>query len=167
MKTSQLLWQGKPSQWVNMPVFIACMAIELLIIPLSMYLKHHYHAEFASIYHLLKATVLVLPLLVVAKQWLITSARSYQLTEDRFTETYGVFTKVTNSAQLYRVNDTACFEPFFQRLAGLGVVVLYTNDATSPVIVIEAVPNVQQLHEMIRSLAEKARERKNIFYADQ
>lgn len=160
--TGDILWRGKPSQLSNFPTFVACFVMEVVIIGGSIYWKNHYGASSGDMLRLMHFTIFLIPVLLAARKWLEISFHSYELTSERFMETMGILNKVTYGAELYLVQDTMCSEPLFLRFLGLGNVVLYTTDVTSPVIIIRAIPNVSGFHSKIRSLIESAKDKKNI-----
>jgi membrane protein YdbS with pleckstrin-like domain len=130
------LWRGRPSQWVNLPVFCLGIAFCWLIVP----------AVWA------------------AWRFLQLRCTGYELTTERLRVTSGVLSRVTEEIELYRVKDTRLHEPLWLRIFGLGDIELVTSDATAPRAVIRAVPihQARGLRETIRGLVEGLRGRKGV-----
>src|ERR1700732_4014615 len=125
----QTVWRGTSSQWKNFGVFIICGLLCWLIVPIF----------------------------IAVARYLKTKNKIYELTTERLKITEGVFSKVTDTLELYRVKDLETRQPFLHRLVSLENVQLNTSDASSPFIFIDAIPcsvglaaNIRQQVEMIR-----------------
>lgn len=164
MEKGNVVWKGGPSQVINFSVFFLCALAPLLTFPLNrMWVQYANVVKPFNDFHIYIVMVLwVVPLLYAFAKWLQTKCRSYVLTSERFSEQSGVFSKITDELELYRVKDTAVFEPFIYRAFGVGNVVLYTSDRATPVIVIQAVPHVKKLQGLIRDQVERMRTMKGV-----
>ena len=100
--TEELIWSGSSSQVRNLHIYILCALFCWLIVPI-----------FYAIW-----------------KWIQLRSRHYELTTQRVKLRQGIFSKRTDELELYRVKDSTVFEPFWQRLFGLGNVVItgYKND---------------------------------------
>lgn len=112
------------------------------------------------------ACVLLLPIPVALWKWLVTRRTVYTLTDQRLKFTRGVFTTVTEDLELYRVRDTRFEQTLFERLVGVGKVILYTTDETSPEIVLSFIRDAEAVREKIRALVEARRDAKRVRYLD-
>jgi uncharacterized membrane protein YdbT with pleckstrin-like domain len=74
--------------------------------------------------------------------------------------TQGVFAKRTDELELYRVRDTTMVQPFIYRVFKKGNIVLTTTDASTPTMVIEAVPLAEEMRDKLRQAIEACRDRK-------
>ena len=110
--------------------------------------------------------LLVLPIPYALWKWLLTRNTVYTLTDQRLKFTRGVFSKVTEDLELYRVRDTKFQQNFFERMVGLGEVVLYTTDETSPVISLGYIRDAEAVREKMRGLVEARRDAKRVRYLD-
>ncbi len=61
---------------------------------------------------------LIVPIFFAVARYLQTKNKVYELTNERLKITEGVFSKVTDSLELYRVKDIEVRQPFFSRLLG-------------------------------------------------
>jgi hypothetical protein len=77
-----------------------------------------------------------------------------------------VFSRRTDSLELYRVKDASFVQPFVMRLVGIGNVELETSDATTPVVVIRGVPDGDSLRERILVAVDAVRDRKGVREVD-
>jgi len=130
----EMVWRGTSSQWKNFGVFILCAFFCWLIVPIF----------------------------IALARYLQTKNKVYELTTERLKTTEGVFTKVTDTLELYRVKDLEKRQPFFYRLVGVENVALNTSDASSPFILIEAIPSSVGLADKIRNQVEAVRAQKGV-----
>ena len=132
------VWSGTPSQILNLGAF--------------------------TLWGLLGLTVVLLPISIGVILWkyLVVKNHKYELTNERLKLESGVLSKTEDVLELYRVQDTQWEQPFLLRLFGLANIYLVTADPTTPVVAIEAIPNAKALHERIRNLVERRRDRKHV-----
>lgn len=136
--TEQVIWEGSSSQVRNLHIYLLCALFCWLIVPI--------------VYALVK--------------WIQLRCRRYEITTQRVRIRQGVFSKRTDELELYRVKDSIVLEPFWQRLFGLGNIVISTNDETTPTITLEALPNAGETREKLRSATEECRDRKRVRVAE-
>lgn len=134
MDEEQSVWQGTPSQVVNLGSFI--------LLGLFFWL--------------------VIPLFVMLWRWLVVKNTKYELTTERLRLRYGVFNKVANELELYRVRDYKLEQPFFLRIFSLSNIALTTSDKSHPRVVIEAIRDGEELREKLRKYVEICRTRKGV-----
>jgi uncharacterized membrane protein YdbT with pleckstrin-like domain len=130
----EMVWRGTSSQWKNFGVFILCAFFCWLIVPIF----------------------------IALARYLQTKNMVYELTTERLKTTEGVFSKVTDTLELYRVKDLEKRQPFFYRLVGVENVALNTSDASSPFILIEAISSSVGLPDKIRNQVEAVRAQKGV-----
>jgi uncharacterized membrane protein YdbT with pleckstrin-like domain len=78
----------------------------------------------------------------------------------------GILAKHNEQLELYRVKDISVQEPLLLRLFSLGSVVLETSDKSTPIMVIEAIPNAKFLGDQIRKNVEQLRDSKRVREVD-
>ena len=132
--TEEIVWRGTSSQWKNFGVYLLCGFLCWLIVPVF----------FALVYYLQ------------------TRCKVFELTTQRLKITSGVFTKVTETLELYRVKDIETRQPFFSRLVGIENVQMNTSDASSPFVLIEAVPSSVGFADKLRNQVEIIRQQKRV-----
>jgi uncharacterized membrane protein YdbT with pleckstrin-like domain len=138
MDEERSVWQGTPSQVVNLGSFI--------LLGLFFWL--------------------VIPLFVILWKWLVVKNTKYELTTERLRLRYGVFNKKTDELELYRVRDYKLDQPFFLRIFSLSNIVLTTSDKTHPSVVLEAITDGEELREKLRKYVEACRTRKGVREVD-
>src|ERR1700675_4142372 len=130
----QTVWRGPSSQWKNLGVFILCGLFCWLIVPIF----------------------------IALKRYLQTKNKIYELTTERLKITEGIFSKVTDTLELYRVKDLETRQRFLYRLVGVENVQINTSDTSSPLIFIEAIPRGVGLGDKIRNQVEIIRQQKGV-----
>ena len=132
------IWEGTPSQVVNLGVFIFGLVLFFLIVPLF--------------YALWK--------------WLVIKNTKYELTSQRLKTHSGVLNKHVDELELYRVKDYKLVQPFFLRIFSLSNAVLETSDRSNPSITIRAIADGNDVREQIRKLVEELRQRRGVREVD-
>ena len=130
----QTVWRGTSSQWKNLGVFILCGLFCWLIVPIF----------------------------IALSRYLQTKNKIYELTTERLKITEGIFSKVTDTLELYRVKDLEMQQPFLYRMFGVENVQMNTSDTSSPFIFIEAIPSAVGLGDKIRNQVEAIRAQKGV-----
>jgi membrane protein YdbS with pleckstrin-like domain len=130
----EIVWRGTSSQWKNFGLYLLCGLFCWLIVPIFFALA----------------------------RYLQTKCKIFELTTQRLKITSGVFTKVTETLELYRVKDIEMRQPFLSRLVGIENVQMKTSDASSPFVVIDAVPSSVSLADKLRHQVEIVRQQKRV-----
>ena len=156
-----MVWRGTSSQWKNFGMYFLWLLAFVLLVSLSVICSEVIDARIAKRgpYILL---LLILPIFMVLRHYLKTKNKVCELTTERLKTTEGVFSKVTDTLELYRVKDLEKRQPFFYRLVGVENVSLNTSDASSPFILIEAIPSSVGLADKIRNQVEAVRAQKGV-----
>lgn len=105
---------------------------------------------------------LIVPIFFAVARYLQTKNKVYELTNERLKITEGVFSKISDSLELYRVKDIEVRQPFFSRLLGVENISVNTSDASSPFVFLEAIPIAVGLGDKIRNNVEIIRAQKRV-----
>ena len=130
----ETVWRGTSSQWKNFGVYILCAIFCWLIVPIF----------------------------IALARYLQTKNKVYELTTERLKITEGVFSKVTETLELYRVKDIEVRQPFIYRMFDLEDIRVQTSDLSSPSILIDAIPAVVALGDKMRNQVEAVRQLKRV-----
>src|SRR4030088_3230963 len=106
--------------------------------------------------------LLAVPIFIAGKRYLQTKCKVYELTSERLKMSEGVFSKVIDTLELYRVKDIETRQPFLYRLCGIKNVQLNTSDTSSPFVLIEAISRHVGLGDRIRNQVEIIRQQKGV-----
>jgi uncharacterized membrane protein YdbT with pleckstrin-like domain len=157
----QTVWRGTSSQWKNIGTFIAWGIAALLLIFFSLIVSRSGNAGIARLGPLLLILAIV-PIGFAAAHYLITRAKVFELTNERLKITQGIFSKATDTLELYRVKDIETRQPFWYRMGGVENVQLNTSDTSSPLILIDAIPCSVGLGDQVRNQVEAIRQQKGV-----
>src|SRR5262245_48322667 len=94
----KLIWEGSPSQVVNLGTYVVCGLLFFLVVPI-----------FWAIW-----------------KWIENRCNVYTVTDQRIRMVSGVLNKRTDSLELYRVKDVVLLQPLKLRLFGVGDIELRT-----------------------------------------
>ena len=157
----ETLWRGSSSQWKNAPTFVLCLLIAIAILVISFIDSQSGSPQLNAAAPFI-LVLLVFPAALALTRYLRTKAKVYELTNERLKITEGVFSKVTDTLELYRVKDLETRQPFSSRLCGLENIQLNTSDASTPFVLVDAVPTKLALGDKIRDAVEAVRMQKRV-----
>ncbi|MBE5878135.1 MAG: PH domain-containing protein [Lachnospiraceae bacterium] len=84
----------------------------------------------------------------------------YTVNEDTVTVNQGFLNKVENDCYMYKIQDVTLKSSLFERIFGLGTIVCYTGDTTSPQLLIQHVKNSKEIKQYIFEQSEVARRKR-------
>ena len=90
------------------------------------------------------------------------SFTKYRFDHDRFYCRKGLFNVSEDEILLYRVLDINIKRSFFQRIFGVGTIMLYTADQTSKSFEIKNIKNSERVKKALSTIFEKERDEKRI-----
>ncbi len=156
----ETVWRGSVSQWKNLGFFVLQILFAVATAVIFMMVRRQ-SPEFGNFapYILI---LLAVPIFIAGKRYLQTKCTVYELTSERVKMNEGVFSKVTDTLELYRVKDIETRQPFLYRVCGIENVQLNTSDASSPFVLIQAIPHHVGLGDKIRNQVETIRQQKGV-----
>ena len=133
MKT-EIIYQDKPSHWINIHWFIiaagaASTGHPLMAIPILIYLYRALDIEF----------------------W------NYIFTKDSLIESRGPFSLTYDEVQYFRIKDIRLEKPFLMRLVGLSNIYIVSSDRIRPIIKLTAVSDGHKKRETIKQVTLETR----------
>ena len=106
--------------------------------------------------------LLLIPIPWAIWRWLVVRNTVFTLTTERLRIRRGVFNRTTDDLELYRVRDTKFEQTFWERMFGVGEVILFTTDASTPEVHIAWLKDAELLREAIRRFSEERRDAKGV-----
>jgi membrane protein YdbS with pleckstrin-like domain len=155
------IWNGSPSQWMGIKSYIVW-----LIIPISMsILSIFFLTDIIYISYFVYAYLFIG---LLKSFWIFLNIRfnKIKVSNQRLIEENGIFSKITNELELFRVKDIVFEQPFLMRLVGLSIITLITSDKTSPQVSLTGIKGGKSLKEDLRKIVEIERERKKVYERD-
>lgn len=144
------LWTGHTSQWVHFWYYFFCIVLAIACAVGAVFTAG------------LAAIGIIIPAIMWISRWWITKTTVYELTTQRLRIGSGILSRKLEELELYRVKDYSMDQPFFLRVVNLGNLTLVTSDATTPTVIIKAIPNVADVREKLRSAVQHERDRKRV-----
>ena len=155
----EIVWRGSSSQVKNISAFVVCGLGLCVLLVVFAFLWANESTRAFSPYILMPAIV---PIFIVLARFLQTKNKVYELTTERLKITEGVFNKVTETLELYRVKDLETRQPFWQRVFRVENIHINTSDVSTPFVLIDAVPQKVGLADKIRNAVETIRMQKKV-----
>lgn len=103
---------------------------------------------------------LVAPLFIALFEYFRIKNIRYVITDQRVICEKGVFGKVMDQIEMYRIRDLRVTRSFFERIFNVGSVEIISNDKTDGSFIIRCIPNPVGVKEHIRNRAECLRNNK-------
>ncbi len=155
------LWSGHTSQWIHFWYYFLCLLLASGI------------AFAATVFGLATAGVgalgyaaLIIPLIMWLVRWWVTKCTLYELTSQRLRIRSGILNKKVDELELFRVRDYTMEQPLLLRFVGLGNLTMITSDASTPTVVMRAIPGVEAVREKLRTAVQAERDRKRVRQLD-
>ncbi len=158
MSDESTIWEGSPSQVLNLPVFILCGLLVGILLGAAVLV----HNQFGPIAPIALASAAILPVLSALWRFVKIHSRHYTVTTERVRIREGILSKTTNEVELYRVRDYVLVEPLSLRFFGLADLALATDDQINPTVLFKAIPEAQKLKDQIRQHVEVCRDKKRV-----
>jgi uncharacterized membrane protein YdbT with pleckstrin-like domain len=117
--------------------------------------------------HLSQIWLYALCLLIIPIPWAIMAwyrivSQLFTITNQRIQVRTGWVRRKMKEVELYRVRETVLFDPLWQRIFGLGTIIIKTGDDVTPEIVIPAIKNAGVIRDQLRSAVEARRDLKRV-----
>ena len=155
------VWRGTSSQWQNFGRYLLTIVLAVIVIGIFVAARSFAPMEMGKFSPFI-LVLLVVPIFMAVTAYLQTKSRIYELTTERIKTSEGVFSRVTDTLELYRVKDLETRQPFLGRLVGIENVQINTSDASSPVVWVAAIPSNVGLPDKIRNQVETIRTQKGV-----
>ena len=128
------IWTGSPSHVMNFWTYLVCGILSPLIIPIF----------------------------IIIWKWIELRSVVYEVTTERIRIKTGIFARLIDEVELYRVRDYHLEQPFLLRLFGVYNIILITSDKSTPKLVLEGVKDGESLRDEIRKNVERLRLEKKV-----
>lgn len=90
------------------------------------------------------------------------SFTKYSLSEDRLFRDTGFLNLNEEEVLLYRVRDVSLSRSLWQRIFGVGTIIVHSSDKTSPTLEVINVKDSKSVKELIFTNVEKAKEKRRM-----
>jgi len=94
--------------------------------------------------------------------WVKSLSLTYEITTQRVRIERGLFSKIKENVELFRIDDFDIHKPLGMRLAGHCQLHLRSSDPDQPTVFISGVPDLEELADTLRECSLKERKRRRI-----
>jgi uncharacterized membrane protein YdbT with pleckstrin-like domain len=161
----------RPSQLVNLEHFLAVLIVTPLLFihgeTITQIIPAGFIPDKLEIHMLRIPVYLVMAaLLNLGYHILKTRCTRYEINPEELQHTTGILYRKHGYIELYRLKDFRIDRPLIYRFFGLGNLVVYTSDRTTPVFRLEAIRKPEEVYTILRGLTELNRKEKHVFEVD-
>ncbi|MEY2530187.1 MAG: hypothetical protein QOI96_272 [Verrucomicrobiota bacterium] len=114
----ETVWHGSSSQWKNFGLYLVCILFAGLVVLIFAVVSRNGSPEVKNLSPFI-LLVLAVPIFMALARYLQTKNKVYELTNERLKTSEGVFSRVTETLELYRVKVLESQQPFLFRLVGI------------------------------------------------
>lgn len=117
----------------------------------------------AVIYNAVQWVIVVLTLgIAYLVYWVKSLSTQYQITSQRVRIEHGIFSKVKDNVELFRIDHFDLHKPLGMRLVGHCLLHLRSSDTNFPSVMIFGIPDLEQLADTLRECSLKERTRRKV-----
>ena len=171
MIQNTVYFKSRPSHLINLETFLLTILSVPAIMLMDEILKQQ--LPFSLISEKLTAHIYRFPaylgafvLLNLAYKVIQVYCIRYEIDAEELRRFSGIFRREHEYVELYRVKDYRVERPFIYRLFGLGNLIIYTSDKTTPVFRLDAIRDPEEKYKILRALVELNRREKHVFEVD-
>ena len=148
-----LVWNGRPSQIANLPVYFFLIAAIGFGVFLVVQFQHLIPIEYFAY-----RFIWILPLVLFGFiKWLAIRTTSFELTNQRFKKSRGILLRRCDEMELYRVRDYSLKRPLHLLILGYGHITLETSDRSHATLLMPAIRKPKEVIEQLRQHVEGAK----------
>ncbi|MDD2306866.1 MAG: PH domain-containing protein [Prolixibacteraceae bacterium] len=171
MIQNTVYFKSRPSQLINLETFLLTILAVPVILLMDGILKQQLPVQFIPaklIVHIYSFPhyLGVFVLLNLAYQVLRVYCIRYEIHAEELRYYSGIFRRKHEFIENYRIKDYRVERPLIYRLFGLGNLIIYTSDKTTPVFRLDAIRNPEEKYKVLRGLVELNRREKHVFEVD-
>ncbi len=171
MIQNTVYFKGRPSQIINLETILLSASSIPVILLLDEMLRQQLPIRFFP--EGLNNHLLWIPeylgaiiILVLAYQILRVYCIRYEIDAEELRLSSGIFRRKHEYVETYRIKDYRVEKPFTYRFFGLGNLIIYTSDQTTPIIRLDAIKDPEEKYKILRGLVELSRREKHVFEVD-
>jgi uncharacterized membrane protein YdbT with pleckstrin-like domain len=152
-----VIFDGTPSQIINLPVFIKGVVAAGIVIGAYVYAIMHWPVPW-----FVPALALLLIGVGVVVTYLRTAFTEIVIDTARITVRQGILSRRVQSLELFRIQDVTSLHPWWQRLFDIGTVIVLSSDSNNPQWRLSGMRDAEQLRSDLNRAAIALRDAKGI-----
>ena len=171
MIQNTVYFKSRPSQLLNLKTFLLTILAVSVILFMDGILKQQLPVQFIPaklIVHIYRFPhyLGVFVFLNLAYQVLRVYCIRYEIHSEELRYYSGIFWRKHEFIENYRIKDYRVEKPLIYRLFGLGNLIIYTSDKTTPIFRLDAIRDPEEKYKILRGLVELNRREKHVFEVD-
>lgn len=91
---------------------------------------------------------------------------SYKITSQRVIMSWGLVGKKQEDIELVRIEDISVRQSLTEKLEGIGNILIFSSDKTTPALELKSIPNPLEIKEMLRKAIRDEKARLNYHYTE-
>jgi membrane protein YdbS with pleckstrin-like domain len=151
-----MIYRGPVSQWTNVRAFLLCAAVAAIGVLLC----------FTRVPVLVYVVIWVIAALAAGWTWLVVRCTVYRITTEGIDIEKGLIAKKIDHLDLFRIKDIQMQAGVLERIVGIGSVVIISDDATDPQIVLNGLREPRSVYERLRAEAVRADRRRGVVHIE-
>lgn len=152
-----VIFEGTPSQVVNLPAFM-----KGVVVVIAVFVGYAYATTRWPVPWLLPALAVAVVLGGVGLAYLQVKFTEFVIDAERITCRKGILSRTVQSVELFRIQDVRSIHPWWQRLFGIGAVIVLTSDSNNPVWRLPGMKDAEQLRYELNRAALDLRDTKGV-----
>jgi len=147
----------RPSQVINYGAYVSAAVQMAFCAALFALARRYWPMQWPALSPIILAIPLAGILGVATLAWLKTASTSYHFAKGRLTWRTGILSRSAESLELYRIGDVTMHQPLFQRLFGVGRIIISSADANHREVVMEGVPRPDRFRDWLTDAVQQTR----------
>lgn len=152
-----MLFDGTPSQWTNLGKYLFTGFLALIGLLLSMS---------DEITGWIPVGLIVVSGFVALKAYINTRFSVYRVTTERIEMETGWISKQIDNLDLFRIQDVRVKVSVFDRIVGIGNVIIVSSDDTDPVMLLKGIHDPRGLYDKLKKETVKADRRRGVLHIE-
>jgi len=168
MIQNTIYFKSRPSQLINLETFL----LTILVVPIILLMDEilvqeltvHFIPERLTVHlYRLPYYLGIFVFLNLAYHVLRVYCIRYEIHAEELRTYSGIFRRKHEFIENYRIKDYRVEQPVIYRMFGLGNLIVYTSDKTTPVFRLDAIRDPEEKYKILRGLVELNRREKHVF----
>ena len=144
------IFDGPVSLWLGWRTFFWASLLEVLALAAIGYGSFHQDELSARVAIVVGVALFAACNLMLAYIVFSLKARRYKITRKLIEREEGILFRCVDALDVGRIKDVKLVQSLVGRMVNIGTIEVYSNDATDPVLLIEAIPDSRRVYEELR-----------------
>lgn len=163
LEPEQVFFEGSPllRGELGRTTLFGVVGILLIISPVLWYFLQHYWMPWY-----VNLGAVVVGLLCLTIPLIFTRMVRYRISSYRIDFERGLLGKNIDTLELWHVEDIKFHQSFIDRIMGVGTILIFADDATTPQLNLHGIPNARQVFDMLKQRIIKIKRSRGVVKLD-